>query len=196
VRNVLVAGSRVFFVGDSGSHGEELWRSDGTTAGTVEVHDLRPGPTGATPWGLSIVDGTLLFTADDGTGPSLWTSDGTAAGTVRIGSFPSDPTQVFSPFVAAGDDVYVSAYDSERGRELWAFPRQVLGGPCAGDCDVSRSVSIDELVVSVNIALGSVPVSRCGTADLDADGAVTVSELVTAVNHALEGCAAVAAAGH
>ncbi|HVN87836.1 MAG TPA: plastocyanin/azurin family copper-binding protein [Candidatus Binatia bacterium] len=60
--------------------------------------------------------------------------------------------------------------------------------PCAGDCDGEGSVSVDELVRGVNIALGSVDVDQCGILDDDHDGHVGVNELVVAVNNALDGC--------
>ena len=53
------------FIGVDGSHGEEIWQSDGTTSGTFMVADIRTGPAGSTPAKLRNVDGTLFFTADD-----------------------------------------------------------------------------------------------------------------------------------
>jgi ELWxxDGT repeat protein len=34
----------VFFAANDGLHGYELWRSDGTAAGTQMVLDINPGP--------------------------------------------------------------------------------------------------------------------------------------------------------
>lgn len=66
----------------------------------------------------------------------------------------------------------------------------VSAGPasCVGDCDGTGSVTVDEIITMVNIALGSLPVENCPAGDGNSDGAVTVDEIVTAVNHALNGC--------
>src|SRR5262245_12475307 len=42
-RNLTALGSTVFFTADDGMDGEELWKSDGTAAGTVLVKDVNPG---------------------------------------------------------------------------------------------------------------------------------------------------------
>jgi hypothetical protein len=60
---------------------------------------------------------------------------------------------------------------------------------CAGDCDQGGSVTVDELVKGVNIALGVASVDICEEMDANGDGAITVDELIVAVNRALIGCA-------
>ena len=64
-------------------HGDELWKSDGTAAGTVLVDGHQPWAASVpTPADLTHVNGTLFFVANDGVhGIELWKSDGTAAGT-------------------------------------------------------------------------------------------------------------------
>ncbi len=59
---------------------------------------------------------------------------------------------------------------------------------CAGDCDGDGVVTIDELLVGVNIALDNTPASACASFDTSGDGAVTIDELLDAVAHALGGC--------
>jgi hypothetical protein len=61
-------------------------------------------------------------------------------------------------------------------------------GPCFGDCDRGGSVTIDELVRAVGIALGSLSLAQCPDADVDSNAQVTIDEIIKAVNAALNGC--------
>jgi ELWxxDGT repeat protein len=84
-RTLVKAGGRVFFTAHDGSHGRELWVSDGTAAGTRMVKDIRPGTRGSRPETLTRVGTRVYFTAHDGShGRELWVSDGTAAGTRMV----------------------------------------------------------------------------------------------------------------
>lgn len=60
--------------------------------------------------------------------------------------------------------------------------------PCVGDCDRSGDVTIDELLLGVNIALDLREVRECATFDRNQDGAVTIDEILVAVGNALAGC--------
>ncbi len=69
----------------------------------------------------------------------------------------------------------------------------VIGWPgrllaCVGDCDRDGHVTVDELVVGVNVALGTVSPAACRPLDDNEDGHVTVEELITGVNNALGSC--------
>ena len=59
---------------------------------------------------------------------------------------------------------------------------------CAGDCNRSGDVTVNELVTAVNVALGSSTPMVCTAADGNADGSVAVNELILAVNRLLQGC--------
>src|SRR5687767_12310959 len=50
----------LFFVASNGVSGSELWKSDGTPAGTVMVADLRPGSTGSFPTAFAVMGNSLF----------------------------------------------------------------------------------------------------------------------------------------
>ena len=60
---------------------------------------------------------------------------------------------------------------------------------CPSDCDGDGTVGINELVLGVEIALGSAGTDRCAAADIDGDGQVAIQELIAGVDAALNGCA-------
>ncbi len=74
----------VFFIARDGVHNFEVWKSDGTAAGTKMVKDIYDGWM-ETPDNLTSVGDTLFFTHSNGEdGVEIWKSDGTAAGTVMV----------------------------------------------------------------------------------------------------------------
>src|SRR5262249_13992378 len=108
------------------TNGKELWKSDGTTAGTVLVKDIFPGPNFGYPERLTAVGGTLFFAANDGTnGQELWKSDGTAAGTVLVkdinpgSSLGSGYSSRPFYLAAVGGVLFFTGDDGDHGRELW-----------------------------------------------------------------------------
>lgn len=116
----------LFFSGSDGGTGLELWRSNGTSAGTRLVREIRPGLLGSEPRELTSVGNTLFFTANDGkTGRELWKSDGTSKGTTRVkdiltgfsaGSpLSSEPQEL----TAVGNTLFFTVNDGITGRELW-----------------------------------------------------------------------------
>ncbi len=71
---------------------------------------------------------------------------------------------------------------------LVAKDNPVIPPSCAGDCDGSNEVTVNEIIAMVNIALGSAPASTCAAGDVDGNGEITVNEIVSAVNKALGSC--------
>jgi ELWxxDGT repeat protein len=104
---------------DDGLNGAQLWKSDGTAAGTVLVESIHRDQI-SPPGSLTNVNGTLFFVADDGVnGRELWKSDGTAAGTMLVdialgpgGSAPTGLTDV-------NGTLFFTAFDGFHGFELW-----------------------------------------------------------------------------
>lgn len=153
VADLTALGGILYFGADDGSHGRELWRSDGTAAGTLLVHDVSPGAAGSTPIQLTAVAKRLFFVADDGvSGAELWCSDGTAAGTrlvkdIRPGPAGSNPRQL----TAVGEWLMFNADDGSGGRELWRSDGTEAGTHLVhdihsgvGDSDPTDLVAIGE----------------------------------------------------
>ena len=59
---------------------------------------------------------------------------------------------------------------------------------CVGDCDGSGQVTINEIVILVDISLENLPPSACPFGDINHDGVVTIDEILKAVNNDLDGC--------
>ena len=112
---VYAPGPKLFFTAKDDAHGDELWVSDGTAAGTRMVKDIYPGATGSNPQWLCVAGELCFFAAATAaTGNELWVSDGTEEGTKMVkdiypGAFSSDPIQL----TALGNKVLFFALDEE-----------------------------------------------------------------------------------
>ena len=115
--SVAVMGSLAFFCSIDADHGAELWRTDGTPAGTAMVADLAPGPDSSSPASLTRLGDQLVFFARRGGVVELWRSDGTQAGTSRLASIPSD--QRVAGMTVAGDRAFFIATTADSS-VLWS----------------------------------------------------------------------------
>jgi ELWxxDGT repeat protein len=123
-------GTAIFSATDgAGNNGRELWKSNGTPGGTLLVKDINGPAAGASssPSGLTNVNGTVFFAANDGTnGEELWKSDGTAAGTLMVLDInpalnPPNPPGSSSPsqLTNVNGTLFFAANDGASGVELW-----------------------------------------------------------------------------
>ena len=93
-----VVGGIIYFAALSSPYGNELWRSDGTGAGTVEVADIWSGASGSDPQHFASVGGALFFDANDGIfNRELW----------RVGS------PVRTPRPSTFDDAYSTVINTQ-----------------------------------------------------------------------------------
>lgn len=149
------------------------------------------------PSGLVFQTYSVTFAAIGGTAPYTWDLVG--------GSFPgltlsADGVLAGKPTAIGPGTLRIMATDSEGDSHAKAFdirvdlptptptPSPTPVPPCIGDCNADGTVTVDELIKGVNIALGSLPLSDCKSFDANGDGTVTIDELVKAVSAALNGC--------
>jgi ELWxxDGT repeat protein len=122
LNHLVVIGGVAYFGAVDGIHGDELWKTDGTAAGTSLVKDIDPDTAGSDPQWLTDLNGALVFVGHDGGGSNqLWKSDGTAAGTSPIMSFTPAQTQSAAPrnLIVVGGTLYFTADDGIDGDQLW-----------------------------------------------------------------------------
>ena len=114
------AGGMVFFSADDGVHGRDLWRTDGTEAGTFMVKDI-PGPLFG-PDQLTAAGGLLFFTVRTGNFPALrielWRSDGSEAGTFQVRDINPGGNAGPGPVTVFGGELFFVADDGS-GNSLW-----------------------------------------------------------------------------
>jgi ELWxxDGT repeat protein len=110
-------GELYFLAGCAGNL--DLYRSDGTAAGTRLVKDLPPLPFAYIAYRMTPTPDLLFFEGPDG----LWRSDGTPEGTFLLQRFHS-----ITGMASLGDGrIFVGGYSTARGWSLWASDGTVAG---------------------------------------------------------------------
>jgi ELWxxDGT repeat protein len=123
-RSFVTMNGITYFAAD-GVYGNELYRTDGTAAGTSVVKNISLEGS-SSPEYLTVVRDTLYFTAfTPETGRELWATDGTAAGTrlvreIRPGPGSSgDGGSPITDLTAFAGFLFFVADDGQTGREVW-----------------------------------------------------------------------------
>src|SRR5262249_21737397 len=149
----------LFFGADNGVSGKELWKSNGSAAGTILIKDINPGAAKslAAFSFLTDVNGTLFFSATNGvSGYELWRSNGTGAGTALVkgisvgtsasypgGSYPGDLRNV-------NGTLFFAAGEAAHGLELWKSNGAAAGTVLVKDINPGSGRSQPEALTNVN----------------------------------------------
>jgi len=105
----------------------ELWKTDGTDAGTVLVKDINPtGPSD--PHNFQRLGDTVWFVANDGIhGDEIWHTDGTGAGTTLFTDFRPGPDSSQPSLQAMPGGYLLFVADDGAGQRLWRTDGTLAG---------------------------------------------------------------------
>jgi ELWxxDGT repeat protein len=129
IENMTALGNFLYFTAGNGPNGNELWRSDGTAAGTIMVADIITGTgSSSNPSNLTAIDDTLYFGAAPSSliGSELMKFENNAWTQIKdinVGPGSSNPRS----FTKVGDLVYFVADDGISGEEIWVTDGTELG---------------------------------------------------------------------
>lgn len=104
---------KLYFSAETDDEGWELWRTDGTSDGTVGF-DLVTGTSSSYPSYFVSFASRLFFSADG----ELWSLT-SASAPAKVLDINSSGTAYVHSLTVVGDRLYFSAQDDSHGRELW-----------------------------------------------------------------------------
>lgn len=150
-------------------------------ATSVVLADFSGEPDGA----LDAMVGSSM----GGRSPSLNLNDGFGTLQDPIGLYSSSPIAALASGDLGGDArTDLITLDSLGVTMQVAINDLARPLVCAGDCDCSGAVAVNELVRAVGLALTEPAAISCRAADLNGNGKVTINEIIAAVRSALDGC--------
>ena len=118
-QSVGVIDTILYFPGHNGDFDTELWRSDGTEAGTYEVLDLNPSGRANTKR-FVVINDELYFLADSmNVSEQLFKTDGTEEGTEWLADVDDANGETTHMLTASGDRLFYRTYRTGIGTELW-----------------------------------------------------------------------------
>ncbi len=126
--NTMVSsGNYLYFFGNDGSTGYEIWRTDGTPAGTFMIDDLNAGSQGQQNGQLGKFNGKAYATA----GPmsydtELYTTDGSLGSLTQVEDINPAGSDYVDSFRDSGTKLYFRATTPANGSEVY-----VLEIPCS-----------------------------------------------------------------
>jgi ELWxxDGT repeat protein len=140
----------LFFQANDGTHGTELWKSNGTAAGTVLVADIKPGTGSSYPAHITDVAGTAFFTVNLGQAFQLWESNGTSAGTFLVKDIHPGGNASPTFLTNVNGTLFFSVNDGTHGAELWESNGTTAGTFLVKDINPGASNSYPKYLTNLN----------------------------------------------
>lgn len=177
-RNYSLSGNFMFFTGYDATNGAEPWITDGTTAGTHLIKDIKTGTGPSYADGYILMNGFVYFrAATTGTAATLWRTDGTDAGTTEIAVptltiWSNTIAKVNNKLVFIGNDNYVT------GPEPWVSDGTVAGTFMLKDVNAGGTGSNTSASQNIHLRFNDnyvffVATNTAGTALWRTDGTVS-----------------------
>jgi ELWxxDGT repeat protein len=125
-RRYVTVGGLTFFSADDGESGRELWRTDGTAAGTFQVVDACPGECSSHPSFVARTERSYFFGLYAQDPPShsnfpteLWVTDGLPSHTFQLARGRMPRSGPWRLWIATQGLLYFTIDDGIHGMELW-----------------------------------------------------------------------------
>ncbi|HSQ00093.1 MAG TPA: hypothetical protein VL049_22950, partial [Candidatus Dormibacteraeota bacterium] len=170
---------RIVFIDASGDVDIDVCRDDCPATALLSLRSGAPG---------SLLDVSGRCDAARGESLAIWFDDR------QISTLTADADGVYHGTVTVPPDV---APDAEHLVRAELGEHEIASGdfmtvygaaPCVGDCNRDGTVTIDELLRGIRIALGLDTTAACYSMDASSNGVVSIEELITGVQRALSGC--------
>lgn len=117
-------GNSIILGANNAINGRELWKTDGTAAGTVLIKDLVPGPLSSNPFDFTTVGTRVFFITSTSAGQKLWVTNGTASGTSLVTALSGNVSAIKA---LNNKLVFTLTHQSQTGQELWVSDGTQLG---------------------------------------------------------------------
>jgi len=142
----------LFLVANDGTTGTELFKSDGTSIGTLLVAHINPGSGNGFFSGVVSSNNKLIFSAAPAFGQNeLWISDGTSSGTMMVKDInPGTAASSPSYLTDINGTVFFAASDGINGTELWKSDGTDAGTLLVKDINVGSGNSSPRDFAKVN----------------------------------------------
>ncbi len=148
----------LYFIADDGTYGSELWRTDGTSEGTVMVRDVTPGYGNTNITGLASIHDRLYFVQDD---TLIWQTDGIDINTIPVADTNLSGVSQITDITAVGDYLYFAGYTHPVGQELYIGKINSVGqSPQYVTVNPFRENKVVEEAASLQLKLSPDPVSN------------------------------------